>query len=159
MAEIETVEGNPGVRIEWIGERSPFDEDWVWLGKHTGKFTRRQLDLLDRMALRCNHRISTSARELVAGNGLGQVAFQDAPQLPGDDRGRHGYTWGPRKAGWGRVMSYRDADLLLSCAGGHEFVNLDARDVDEPKVIVPPLQIHMVRSEAMDSFGNFRMTA
>ena len=58
-----------------------------------------------------------------------------------------------------RTLSHRDADALLSSASGHEFVNLDAMERDEPKLIVPPMQIHLVRSEAMDAYGALRRSA
>jgi hypothetical protein len=156
------------VRIEWVGEKSPLDEEWVWVAKHAGLMTPRQIAVLETAALTCVYRTKTAARELLAGNGDGQLAFTDAPLLQAASYGynqqgvryltrpeRRGYVWGAGNR-WVMPMSFHDADVLLSGRDGHEFVNLDAREHDEPKLVLPPVQIRIVQHQLLDRFGELR---
>jgi hypothetical protein len=156
------------VRIEWVGEKSPLDDEYVWFAKHTGRYTPRQLAVLEAAALTCVYRTKTAARELLAGNGDGQLPFTDAPLLQAASYGynqqgerylsrpeRRGYIWGAGNR-WVMPMSFHDADVLLSSRDGHEFVNLDARELDEPKLIVPPQEVLVVHRQLLDRFGELR---
>lgn len=133
----QTDDGKPGRRIEWVGEKSIMDEPFVWVGLATGKFTREQEALLRRTALNRCARIDTAER----------VMDEHDPGLS------RRYAWTPRNR-WTVVMTYADADRLLSCASGHEFRDLDAAEEGEPATLsYPPLEIRLVERSVLSETG------
>jgi hypothetical protein len=129
----ETPEGRPGRRIEWVGEASPFDDPFIEFGVSTGRYTPQQVALIRRASLRVNKRTEHNIRRM----------SQEDPGLSRE------VLWGPGRANWVQVLSYRDADILLASPNGYEFRDLDAAEADEPQVIHPPMEIRLVGREAL----------
>lgn len=132
-----TADGTPGRRIEWVGEKSVMDEPYVWTGIATGRFTHEQESLLRRAALR--REVRTVDTERVVG--------RDDPGLSQD------YTFSKRNK-YICVMTYADADMLLSCTDGHCFHDLDAVEIDEPAVLYPPIELRLVSEEVLRTGGH-----
>lgn len=131
---VRTSEGEPGRRIEWIGEQSPLDHDFVSIGISTGRFTKDQVDLIRAAALLACKRTVDMVRRM-------------SPEDPGLSRE---IEWGPGKHRWIQVLSYRDADILLSSASAHEFRDLDAIDIDAASTLIyPPLDVRLVGEDVV----------
>jgi hypothetical protein len=122
-----TPDGQPGRRIEWVGEQSVMDEPFVWTGIATGRFTKEQESLLRRMALKREARTQDTERTLGVND----------PGLSRD------YTWSRRNR-YICVLTYADADKVMSCTDAHCFRDLDAAEQDEPVVLYPPTELRVV---------------
>jgi hypothetical protein len=130
-------------RIEWIGEQSPLDNDRIAANLLLGKYTP-----LQEMAIR-----------LAAAKAITRV---------GDARSRilehnHRYSMGVVK-GLNRTylfnklnsyicdVDYHDVDIMFSAPYAHEFVDLDALEPDQPKVIKPSEEVFkLIAIEVMES--------
>jgi hypothetical protein len=128
----ETPDGYPARRIEWVGEQSVMDEPFVWTGIATGRFTKDQEALLRRMALRREVRTQDTIR-LLGVNDLG---------LSRD------YVWS-RQNRYICLMTFADADKVLSSPDGHCFRDLDAMEPDQPQVLYPPVELRLVSESVL----------
>jgi hypothetical protein len=128
----QTADGKPGRRIEWVGEKSVMDEPFVWTGIATGRFTKEQEALLRRCALKRSARTRDTERRL-------------GPHDPGLSRE---VVWS-RRNGWTQVLIFADAEKVLSCPDGHEFIDRDAAERDEPAVLYPPVELRLVSREVL----------
>ncbi len=131
-------------RVGWLGEASPFDDPLIEYRRDTGQYTREQLAVLREAARRRVQRIpgGRTARALEPGNAPGQI--------PGLSQR---YEWGPRATQYVQYLTFSDADKILSSSDGHEFVDLDSTEMDEPVVIQPPVAIRVIEGTMMDRFG------
>ena len=131
-------------RIGWLGEASPFDDPLIEYRRDTGQYTREQLAVLREAARRRVQRLPgcRTSRALEPGTAPGQI-----PGLT------QRYEWGPRTTEYVRYLTFSDADKVLACSDGHEFIDLDSTEMDEPVVIQPPVAIRVIESSMMDRFG------
>lgn len=120
-------------RIEWIGEKSPYDDPTVVWGLLTGYYTEEQKRLIRLAAAR--------ARTRVHRNRLFEHDHQHAQAvLKGLQRT---YLW-CKENNFVCDVDYHDVDIIFGSDCAHEFVDLDAREHDEPKVMSLPVEIVIV---------------
>lgn len=106
------------VRIEWVGERSPFDSPTVQYGIIRGAYTPTQIKALRLAAAQANTRNGKRRRLLESGSDHRAMA-----PVPGLGKT---YIW-ERRNGYVCTVDNRDADIILGLPCGREF-----RLVDEP---------------------------
>jgi hypothetical protein len=124
----------PSRRIEWLGEKSPFEEPFVEFGVTTNQFTKEQVQVLRNAAMKTEPRWVGKERHL----GINDQRIK----LTRD------YLW-HRGNKWICRMVFADADAVLSSAHGHEFLDLDAHDQDAPKILYPPVAVRVVGEEVL----------
>jgi len=120
-----TADGQPGRRIEWLGELSPMDDPFLWTGIAANRFTPEMVAMIRRAALRRTPKTRDTGRSL---------GPDDASRLSRE------YLW-DRRNRWICVLSYADADRVLGCIDGHEFRDLDATEQDDPGLLLPPQEV------------------
>lgn len=119
-----TADGQPGRRIEWLGELSPMDDPFLWTGIAANRFTVEMVKMIRRAALR---------RTVKNRDGERILGVND----PGLSRE---YVW-TRRNRWTCVLTYADADKVMACSDAHEFRDLDATEADQPALLLPPKEV------------------
>lgn len=110
-------------RLEWVGVASPFDHPVVQFRYLTGAYTPTQQKALRLMAARANTR---------AGGNRNRLLEHDHPAALAPVKGLSTtYHWTAAN-GYVQDVAYRDADVILSTAVAHEFVDLDALADGQP---------------------------
>lgn len=133
-----TNKGEPGRRVEWLGESSPMDDPFLWTGIAIHRFTPDMVATIRRAALKRVVRTVDTVRFLgfqyEDGFSGGAVIGCDPPGLTRQ------LVW-CRMNRWIEVLSHDEVDIVLGCARGHEFRDLDATDEDDPGIILPPREV------------------
>lgn len=144
--------------VEWVGEKSPLEDDYIHLLMSTNHFTRDQKAVLRQMAAIVIRRSDGfTTRTFKQGNGYGEI-----PHLS-----RTSITWGPRTrvipghpGSYTQLVTLRDARLLQDTANGHEFVVYGDPEKGPPDpvdlIVLPNVDIRLVKTEQFKQFKDFR---
>jgi hypothetical protein len=143
------------VLIDWVGEESPLDDEWVRFKLASGAFTVDQMAVLREMARSAIKPHVGHSRTFYPGKGFGEI-----PGLTGPVRFGHD----PRKPATQRtstlqMVTARDADLITQSASGNEFRVYDNEgeaDVAPPRLIFPKGEVALVDHRRYGTLGDFR---
>lgn len=135
----------PGaVLVEYIGDISPFDDQFVRLKLGVGGYTPDQAEIIREMARRAIKPWPRLRRFILKGQGPGEIK-----------RFSRNYTWGTAKehkhpiepgepGSFFQLMTNHDADLLKSDPSGYQF---RMYPYEEPRLITPACDIRVVKRE------------
>lgn len=145
----------PGtVWVEWVGEPSPLDDDFIRLGIAAGRFTPDQVEVLRALSKRRIGPVDGVARRILrGGNGYGEI-----PRLC------QAWTWGPSmKAAPGlpgatiQALPFGDADAVKGSDSGHEFTVHGEQDgAAVPAIALPTGRVILAEPEQFRDFAGFR---
>lgn len=131
-------------RIEWIGEKSPFDDDVLVAMMLMNYYTPTQKKAIRLAAAKALTRVDQyRIRMLEAGSHSRSLA--PTAHL------HRTYEWSFRN-GFVQDVDYRDVDTILGGPDGHEFVDITDREPDEPPAFVKPSP-EAYRLIAQDVYG------
>lgn len=141
-------------RIEWVGERSPLDDDRV-LAKLLLSESRMPGAPTYYTPTQCRAIRLAAARARTRGDGWRNRIMEHSHQhaMAVVHGLRRTYYW-TKSNGYVCDVDYHDADVILSSDSGHEFVDLDALEPGQPKVITPsPEVFKLVATEAVPALS------
>lgn len=147
----------PGyVLVEWVGEESPLDDEWVKWKMATRQFNPDQLAVLREMArIAVKPHVGHVRRTFNPGRGFGEIphlskryVFGNQPDRPATD-----------KRSTIQMMTANDARLLTDSESGNEFRvydNAGTADVAPPRLVFPKGDITITKAQPFRQFGDFR---
>lgn len=125
-------------RIEWIGEQSPFDNPVIAWNMIQGNYTKLQMEAIRKAAARARVRVRRS-----------RTAEHNHQYSVAACKGLHRtYHW-TKENNYTCDVDYADVDIILGSDFGHEFVDLDAKEHDEPTILKPPMEIVVLQTSTV----------
>lgn len=135
--------------MEWVGEKSPMDQEWVRYSLITNRFTPEQADLIRHVARHACVRVDGRHRRIMRRGNLGYGGIDG---LSVDE-----IIWGARVGvpvgsvgSYVQVVSVHDADLILSTPSGMEFVlytedGARHQGDDQPLALIPDISVRVAQ--------------
>lgn len=130
-------------RVEWVGEQSPYDNPVIAWNLLQGRYTEQQKQAIRLAAARARTRVCRE-RLLEHEHRYAQAVFKGL---------RRTYHW-TKANNFVQDVDYADVDKILGSDVGHEFVDLDAREHDQPKVLTPPVEVVILSREEYAQYND-----
>lgn len=142
------------VWVEWVGEPSPMDNPVVRYNLITGKYTRKQEQVIRNLARVRLARVHRHTRTIRRGNGYGQIpSLGETLVRFGPDQRRKPGTPGS----FIQAVPFKAADAIKASACGHEFVIHNERDGEQVShIAIQETGLKVETREAFSTFTSFR---